>query len=318
MDRYEFIWESVQKHGYKYDYRKVNYINKSTKVYIICPEHGGFWQTPKCHINKKHGCPECGKIKANKSNQLRSIKASQEFVDKAKLVHDDKYDYSKVNYVNNHTKVCIICPEHGEFYQIPNSHLNGEGCSKCNIHKIGNNIRKTTNGYIEEAIQIHGDKYDYSKVNYIDKETKICIICPKHGEFWQSPNKHLYRQGCPKCKESKLESNMALLLTNHNIAYEQQKCFSWLGRQKLDFYLPDYNVAIECQGEQHFKPVEYWGGEEKLKHCKKLDSIKYDKCNLNNVKILYFAEKSNKIPSKYLSHIFTNENDLLNYIEKEL
>ena len=122
-------------------------------------------------------------------------KTKEEFIAKAKLVHGDKYDYSKVEYVGALTKVCIICPKHGEFCQEANSHLRGQGCPKCKYEKQ----TCTTDEFIAKAKKIHGDKYDYSKVEYVNDRTKVCIICPKHGEFWQTPNHHLSGCGCPKC-----------------------------------------------------------------------------------------------------------------------
>lgn len=117
MDRYEFIWKAIQIHGYKYNYSKVKYVNYSTKICIICPIHGEFWQTPSNHLNKrKYGCIKCG---GNKNF------TTEEFINKAKLIYGDKYDYSKVKYINAKTKVCIICPEHGEFWQEPRHHLCG-------------------------------------------------------------------------------------------------------------------------------------------------------------------------------------------------
>lgn len=122
-----------------------------------------------------------------------------EFIKKAKLVHDDRYDYSKVEYVNPKEKVCIICPEHGEFWQKPYNHLNGQGCSKCRYENLSRKYSKGTEQFINEGNKIHSSKYDYSKVNYINWNTKVCIICPKHGEFWQTPLAHTHGQGCPKC-----------------------------------------------------------------------------------------------------------------------
>ena len=120
---------------------------------------------------------------------------TEQFIEKAKQIHGNKYDYSKVNYVSSNTKVCIICPEHGEFWQTPNSHLNGNGCSSCKGLK-----KLTTKEFIERAKQVHGNKYDYSKTIYVNKRTKVCIICPIHGEFYQTPHNHVYqKQGCPEC-----------------------------------------------------------------------------------------------------------------------
>ena len=116
----------------------------------------------------------------------------------------------------------------------------------------------STEEFIKRAREVHGDKYDYSKVEYVNSRTKICIICPKHGEFWQLPTGHLDGYGCPFCNERNLEKETREFLTKQNINFEFQKHFDWLGRQSLDFYLPDYNIAIECQGSQHFEPNEFF------------------------------------------------------------
>ena len=125
----------------------------------------------------------------------------EEFIRKAREIHGWKYDYSKVNYTNNHTKVCIICPEHGEFWQVPNSHLNGNGCPSCVGLK-----KRTTETFIDKAKKVHGNKYDYSKTNYINKRSKVIIICPEHGEFEQCAHNHLRGQGCPICGKIKAQN----------------------------------------------------------------------------------------------------------------
>ena len=186
--REEFIKESHEKHKGKYDYSKVEYVNSATKVCIVCPEHGEFWQIPNNHLRGK-ACPKCGV-----ENREKRTSTKEEFIKKAREVHGDKYSYSKVEYVNSATKVCIICPEHGEFWQTPNNHLSGNGCSKCNGLYV-----PTTEEWITSAREVHGDKYDYSKVEYVNANTKVCIICPEHGEFWQRPYPHTDGSGCPKC-----------------------------------------------------------------------------------------------------------------------
>jgi very-short-patch-repair endonuclease len=277
----EFIERARRIHGNKYDYSKVVYINARTKVCIICPIHGEFWQTPDLHL-QGHGCSLCsGKIQLSED----------EFIRRANLVHNNKYDYSKVNYINYHTKICIICPIHGEFWQEPANHLCGKGCRKCSRNSYNYN----TDEWILLAKQVHGNKYDYSKVSYKNSSTKVCIICPKHGEFLQEPNNHLIGQGCPKCKESKLEYNTRKILEDNKIEYEYQKKFEWLGNQRLDFYLPKHKIAIECQGGQHYKPVDFGGkGEEWAKKLfektKKLDRIKLNKVKENNIRMLYINE----------------------------
>ena len=196
----EFIEKAKLVHCDKYDYSKVEYINARTKVCIICPEHGEFWQTPHSHINKR-GCPICWKLRKSKNMTL----TNDEFIKKAKQTHGDKYDYSKSKYINTKTKVCIICPEHGEFWQIPNIHIRGSECPKC-----VNQYHQTTEEFIEKAKKIHGNKYDYSKVNYKSKQKSIIISCPIHGEFSQLPQNHLRGSGCPKCAVKKNLSEQKL------------------------------------------------------------------------------------------------------------
>lgn len=122
-----------------------------------------------------------------------------DFINKAKSIHGDKYDYSKVEFVNTKTKVCIICPEHGEFWQTPEKHLSGQGCPSCAKTK-----KSDTTSFIEKAKAVHGDRYNYSKVVYVNNKTKVCIICPDHGEFWQDPHNHLKGKGCPLCGKQKV------------------------------------------------------------------------------------------------------------------
>ena len=189
-----FINKAKKIHGDKYDYSKVEYVNSKTKVCIICPKHGEFWQEPRHHLSK-HGCPMCGKENSDRKQSL----TLNEFIEKSNQIHNGKYSYDKVNYVNAETKVCIICPKHGEFWQAPHSHLRGQGCPKCGRERNINSIKITNEAFIEKATQIHGGKYDYSKCIYKDSNTKVKIICPIHGEFWQIASSHLNGHGCVKC-----------------------------------------------------------------------------------------------------------------------
>lgn len=279
----EFIEQAIKIHGDKYDYSKVEYINAKTKICIICPKHGEFWQAPSDHLQGK-GCNKCGG-----KNKL----TIEQFIEKAKNVHGDKYNYSKINYVNYNTKVCIICPIHGEFWQTPNGHLHGKGCRKCS----GNSYNYNTNEWIQKAKEIHGNKYDYSNVKYTHSQIKVCIICPEHGKFWQVPNNHLNGQGCPHCNESRLEKYVADVLSENNIIFERQKKFGWLGRQSIDFYIPEREIAIECQGIQHFKPTDFGGkGEESAKKefidRVKRDKIKQNKITENGIKLVYVTNEN--------------------------
>lgn len=169
----EFIIEAKKVHGEKYDYSKTVYEGSLKKVCITCPKHGDFWQIAEGHL-RGAGCPQCHTLSKRSNRDV--------FVSKCCEVYGDLYDYSKVEYVHNKEKVCVICPKHGEFWVTPNNHLRGSRCPACY-----GTPRKTTEQFIKEAKKIHGNKYDYSKVKYDGTDVKVCIVCPEHGEFWQTP-----------------------------------------------------------------------------------------------------------------------------------
>lgn len=281
----EFIEKARRVHGNKYDYSKVEYVHGRIKICIICPEHGEFWQRPNDHLDG-HGCQKCARVMRTNKRRL----TTEQFITKAKEVHGDKYDYSKVEYINNHSKVCIICPKHGEFWQEPVNHLNGAKCHKCAHESAKLKLKKTNEQFIREASEIHNHKYDYSKTNYINNETKVCIICPEHGEFWQIPSAHLRGQGCPTCNNSKIEKDVYNILTSFEIPNERYTNINGiLGEQTVDFYLPNEKIAIECQGLQHFIDVPFFNStlEDNLKR----DIRKKDICQENGIKIKYYIKK---------------------------
>ncbi len=125
-----------------------------------------------------------------------------EFISRSKLIHGDKYDYSQVHYVNKDTKVEIICPEHGSFWQSPNNHMKGKGCPKCK-----SNYKMTRDDFVEKANQIHNNFYDYSDTVFVRTCDIITIRCPEHGLFSQTANSHLQGHGCPECGKVKLANH---------------------------------------------------------------------------------------------------------------
>lgn len=298
----EFIERAIKVHGEKYDYSKVEYNDIYTPVCIICPKHGEFWQAPNAHINGKHGCIKCW----SENKRL----GKEEFIKRSIKIYGNKYDYSEVEYVGGKIPVKIICPKHGEFLQRIDHHLNGCGCPKCSRCS-------TTEKFIEKAKEIHGDTYDYSKVEYINSTTKVCIICKVHGEFWQTPADHLKGSGCPICNSSKLEEFIKNKLQENDIKYIYQYKLTWLksGSQyySLDFFLPKYNVGIECQGLQHFEPVAFFGGEIGYKNTIKRDLKKFNSCKNKGIHIFYYT---NIIMNKYPYPVITNFNDLISVIKK--
>jgi len=281
-----FIKRSMDIHNNKYDYSLVEYKNNRIKIKIICPIHGLFEQTPYKHLIGR-GCHYCaGNL------QLNTI----DFIKKSNEIHNYLYDYSLSKYINTKTKVKIICKEHGVFEQSPNNHITKkQGCPKC---KGG--IKLTINEFINRSREIHNNKYDYSLVNYININTKVKIICPKHGVFEQTPNCHLNQgYGCQKCSESKGEKQIRKFLEKNEIKYNYEKTFEnckFKYKLKFDFYLPDYNTCIEYNGIQHYKPVNYFGGEKVLKYQKNNDKIKDIYCKSNNIELLTIKYDEDIIP----------------------
>ena len=280
----EFIEKAISIHGDKYDYSKMGYINNSIKISIICHEHGVFTQKPNSHLNNQ-GCPKCGILKRSNHNR----KTSEDFIKRLKAYHGDKYDYSLIEYIKNSSKVKIICPIHGIFEQRPNLHVNRDGCPKCGIEVRAQKSRLSQDDFIERSILKHGNLFDYSLVEYIKSDVKVNIICHEHGVFKQSPHSHLSGTGCPICNLSYGEKNIISILNEKNISFISQKTFDDCIYRSLlyfDFYLPNHNLCIEYDGGQHFKPVEYFGGEKAFKETVKKDNIKNEYCKDNNINLV--------------------------------
>jgi len=183
----EFIEMAIGVHGDKYDYFETVYVGGRFKLNVICKLHNfKFQQKARNHLDGQ-GCPKC-------AGQYSP--STVEFIQSSMLVHCDKYDYSQVNYVNNCNKVTIRCKQHDfVFSQSPNKHLQGKGCHKC-----AGQYRPSTSEFIESCRNVHGDKYDYSLVRYVNNKTDVIIKCNKHGfTFKQSPCNHLAGKGCQAC-----------------------------------------------------------------------------------------------------------------------
>lgn len=238
----EVIRRFREVHGDFYDYSKVVYINDRTKVCIICPIHGEFWQEPQSHYRQRCGCPLCG-IKATATK--RNV-GTEKFIEKAKQIHCDKYDYSKVKYVKNKDKVCIVCKKCGqEFWQTPNSHLYGRGCPTCSRTIVGDKNRKDTEHFIKLARSVHGDKYIYDKSVYVSNQTKVTITCRKHGDFEQLPANHTQGAGCPMCK-AELLSETRRSNTNAFILKAKEVHGNNFDYSLVDYVKKDEKVKIIC------------------------------------------------------------------------
>ena len=321
----QFIERARKVHGDKYDYSKAEYVNIDSKVCIICPVHGEFWQTPYCHLRRRHECPKCGITRSTesrrKTNEQYILEAKgvhggfysydktryksakdkvtitcpihgdfeqeagshlsgcgcprcmatkmsdnktmnqEEFLERATKTHKEKYDYSKVKYAGYYNPIIIICPIHGEFEQKPSEHLHGGGCQRCGIEKRTQKITKTKEKFIDDARKVHGEKFNYDKVNYVDSYTAVTITCPKHGDFNQCPVNHLQGRGCPMCSQSRGERAISMFLDAYNINYIPQYRITFrvddagIYNARADFYLEynDKKYIIEFNGQQHYK-----------------------------------------------------------------
>lgn len=266
--------------------------NLSIPIPFHCKKCGKtFKRKPTVFVYMNKTCPHCNGLARNRAY------TTEEWIELANKIHNNKYDYSKAEYIKTDTKLCVIChqkdefgDEHGEFWVTPHAHTGSmhSGCPKCSQkYSDGNRFSKL-------AALKHNNFYDYSLVKYKNAYTKVEIICPEHGVFMVSPNQHLMGKGCPLCCFSTLEKAIKAILDNLGIEYVYQakkRTLEWLDNLSLDFYLPQYNVGIECQGEQHYKFVKFFHRtEERFKLAQERDSKKSRLCEENNCKLLYYSD----------------------------
>ena len=285
----EFIKKTRAIHGDTYDYSLVEYTGTRNKVKIICKEHGVFEQTPEKHLMGR-GCKLCGFKKRADVNTLDEETILQQFIN----VHNDFYDYSKFIYSGHNVPSLIICPIHGDFEQTPASHKSGKGCLECGKIKTRLSRKISFKQCLTDFKSTHGNTYLYGNFKYINNNTKSFITCRIHGDFLQTPKNHKKGNGCPICKKSKGEFAISKSLDKLNVKYVEQKKFNDCKYKRIlpfDFYLPDYNTLIEYHGEQHYKALKHFGGEEAFKMRLFRDEIKNTYAIKNNYNLLIISYK---------------------------
>lgn len=311
-----FIKKLKEKYGDLFGYEKCVYTKKDNKVELFCKKHNHwFLVLPKSHLVQKFGgCDKCYQEHQEFVSNSRKM-TIEKWKEKCIKNFNGKYSYELVTNINNFSidKVSIICPIHGVFEIGAKAHYSdGTQCPKCTGH-----IPLSKEELIEKCRLVHGLKYDYQFLEnklYLKKEF-IEINCLKHGLFKQKIIEHLDGCGCPKCRTSHLEQQVMNLLEKNKINYVYQAKFDWLGRQSLDFYLSDYNIAIECQGSQHFFDAKLF--KNNVEYIKKRDENKRILCKENNVNLIYFLD--NKY-NKYIEHLenkyFNTVDDLSKYLKR--
>ncbi len=271
---YEFIEQAQAIHNNKYTYDCVLLENLRSKIEITCKIHGNFYQQASEHL-RGYGCRKCGGC---------SLKSLEDFTNKANIIHKNKYSYMKSEYKNNITNIIITCPIHGDFLQLPKTHLKGAGCHSCN-----GGIKLTIYDFIEKASKIHHNKYNYSESIYKNSKTKIKILCNEHGQFYQIPNDHLQGANCPRCTRlGRTSIKEQKWLDSLNISHEYRN-FQILINNKflyVDGYDPITNTVYEFYGDfWHGNPKIYDQYDINLINKKSYGQLYLDTINRQNILI---------------------------------
>lgn len=287
ISKSEWISRSTDIHGNKYSYHLVEFSDTKTPVEIFCTAcNDSFMQTPSNHLYGKQGCYQCGRRQAAK-NLTYTL---EEWIARSIKVHGNKYAYTGIDLVDHRAPVRIMCLSCNEsFMQSFNNHVNQrQGCPRCGHRRTADSHRLECDEWISRSRDVHGDKYKYESVNYVNKDTKVEIYCVKcEIVFAQTPGNHLYgKQGCPRCNESRGEKLISTVLYGLAVEHERQKRFdACRSKQPLpfDFYLPGHNICIEYHGEQHYEAITHFGGEKALRSRQRRDKIKAKFCKDNGI-----------------------------------
>lgn len=218
---------------------------------------------------------------------------TEEWINKARIKHGDKYDYSKSVYTGSRDRIIITCPKHGDFTAISGLHISrGDGCPECASLAKSSKLSLSNEEFINRLRDMFGDNYDYSKVKYNGTRGYVTIVCPKHGEFWQTPNSHIQGSGCPSCSSSKGEEEVCNILLSNGIKFIREYTIqvpneiNTSGHAYIDFYLPEYNTFVEYNGIQHYNPKMAFGGSFKFERQQARDEYVRQYCKDNNIKLI--------------------------------
>lgn len=285
-----FIEKSSQIHSYKYDYSLVNYINHSTKVKIICQEHGIFEQTPNNHMCHKKGCSKCNGGVSYTFN---------DFVKKANKIHNNNFNYLKIE----NGIVSIICKFGHEFDQGISSHLKGSGCLEC----YNTNKKYSKEEFINACKRKHNDNYDYSLIDYQRCDIKVSIKCNNCLKlFNQRAKNHLSGQGCPKCSNKSISKMEIKWLDILNIPIENRHQTIRIGNKNIYVDAIVNNQIYEFYGD-------YWHGNPKTKDPEDINSnngIKFGDLYQKTI------ERENTLKSKGYEIITIWESDFKKYLKE--
>lgn len=244
------------------------------------------------------------------------------FIKKSNIKHNNKYNYSKVNYINSTEKVCIICPIHGEFWQTPQSHVRGNGCPLCAMENKKKKLSNNNDDFINKCKKLHNNEYSYDKVKYINASTKVCITCKKHGDFWMTPSAHLNGQKCPKCQGKGLNTDEIIELCKevHGDKYDYSKVNFTKMHDKVPIICPKHGIFMQSMSKHISKKqgcplcaIEERSNKRRSNYddlIKKANIIHnniydYSKVNFNNIndKVEIICKKHGSFFQRFYDHI---------------
>lgn len=323
----QFIEEAKEVHGNNYIYDEVTYNGRKKEVYIICPKHGGFWQRPDKHLIG-HGCPECAQESRNKIRTIPLFKRL-EFIKESCLRKNLSFlgfcnrngepcEYD--NYTTHLRLKCNVCGHEWTSTNYDNFLHKDTKCVRCqankrndfNAHSAEDAIKSINRRLNKDVSFLYFCDTDGKSIEYVrGKNIRIKLKCNKCQQEWITtfftPN-----QSCPLCYGFKLEHQIMSFLEENKIHYNLHKHFPWLSKLSVDFFLPQYNTAIECQGKQHFSVVEWFGGEKEFKKIIERDERKRKLCEENGIKLLYYSNLGIDYPYK----VYEDKEELLKEIIK--
>jgi len=303
-----FVERSREKHGDKYEYTPEGYENGMSMTKVYCKKHKKWFKVRANQHMLGKGCPDC----MGEENRKRIPNSLGTFIKIARMRYGDKYDYSKAVYVDNKTPLEIICKEHGSFWQRPDSHLKGYECPFC-----GKDAASVE--YIKKAIEVHGFRYDYARTTYKGDNVKSPVICNTCGyAFWIKPSQHLIGEGCLRCHSYGLLKNMQFSAKRSGLAYEEQKSFDFLGdgpNDKVDYYFPEINTVVECQGDLHFQGEKNVTDNLGLDRIVESDKRKYQLLREHGIDVIYYCDEKNHLDG-YIGPMYHNVEALFNELKR--
>ena len=254
-----YIEKSKKKFIDKFNYKFFVYTKNKEKVILICKEHNEKIETRfDTHYTGNGSCKLCAdKIRlANLTNKYNQ-KTQEKFINDCIIEHEDRYDYSEVNYRGDKEKIIIICRYHGKFTQSAGSHLAGHGCRICQVELFKKTRTWTNEDFIKEAKKKHSNKYDYSEVNYRKSTEDVIIICSIHGKFKQIANNHIRGKGCRKCADEEISIRMTKSqeefikesIELHNNYYDYSKVEYANSHIKVKIFCHNHGLFEQCPSE---------------------------------------------------------------------